>query len=43
MEIDDTISRTGKGLVKERFSKWLWKIYGFVFGKIVKYAIIDIS
>ena len=29
------------GLQKGCFSQWLWKSFGFFFGKILKYPIID--
>ena len=43
MEIDIATFQGLESVGKEKFSKWLWKCFGFMFGKIVKYPKMDIS
>ena len=37
------LSRTWKVLEKRSFSNWLWKSFGFLFGKILKFPKMDIT
>ena len=43
MEFVMPFSRTWKVLEKEGFSKWLWKGFGVLFGKILQYPKMDIN
>ena len=36
METENAIFQDMESLEKRKFSKWLWKSFGFLFGKVLK-------
>ena len=43
MEIDSVIFQVLESFGKERLSNWLWKSFGFLFWKILKYPKMEIT
>ena len=43
MENDNAIFQDLENFGKEAFSKWSWKSFGFLFGKILNYPKMDIT
>ena len=42
-ELITPYSKTWEGFEKGSFSNWLWKSFGFLFGKILQYPKMDIN